>query len=205
MNLHVLPLAITMMAGPQIMCALVLLTARRPVAASGAFVAGVAVATCLGVVITTGLASALSLGAGHREGSFGKVLQYALVVVLVLLALRNWRNRETADPPAWLGSLQSAGPGRAFRAGLLLIGLFPSDVVVLFTVGITLSQDHAGPLAALPFVLATVLIAAAPLLTYLLVRDRAEAAVPVVRDWLTGHGWLVNIIVCLFFAVLILV
>jgi hypothetical protein len=52
--------------------------------------------------------------------------------------------------------------------------------------------------------LATILIAALPLLSYLLFRRRAERAMPKVRDWMNTHSWLVNIIVYIIFIILIL-
>ena len=91
-----------------------------------------------------------------------------------------------------------------FLAGLLLLSIFPSDFVVLMTVGVNLEQSDSSLLAALPFVAATVLIAALPVLSYLLFRRRAEVAMPKVRDWMNTHSWLVNIIVYVVFILLIL-
>ncbi|MDW6058357.1 GAP family protein [Streptomyces sp. FXJ1.4098] len=54
MDLQILPLAVTMMAGPQIVAAVILVTAPRPVRVSLAFLLGVAVATAAGVTITRG-------------------------------------------------------------------------------------------------------------------------------------------------------
>lgn len=206
MNLAVLPLAVTMMAGPQIMSALIFITARRAVAVSLAFVAGVAVAATVGVTITTWLAGHLPTGArlGSSGSSVGKIIEYGLVALLITMAIRNWVGRATIEPPKWLGTLMAAGPGKAFATGLLLIGLFPSDVVVMLTVGVDLARSGAQLTAALPFIGATVLIAALPLLAYLLFRGRAENAMPRVRDWMTGHSWLINIIVCVLFAALLL-
>ncbi|WP_245378381.1 GAP family protein [Kibdelosporangium banguiense] len=42
------------------------------------------------------------------------------------------------------------------------------------------------------------------MLCYILFRDRAEVLMPKVRDWMNERSWLVNIVVCLFFALLIL-
>jgi Sap, sulfolipid-1-addressing protein len=204
MNLNVLPLAITMMAGPQIMSALIFVTTKRAVATSAAFVAGVAIAATVGVAITTWLAGLLSLGDSSQANSTGKIIQYALVALLIAAAIKNWVKRETIEPPKWLGALMTAGPGKGFTTGLLLIGLFPSDVMVMLTVGVNVAQHHASFLSAWPFLVATVLIAALPLLGYLLFRNRAERIMPKVRDWMTSHSWLINIIVCLIFVVLIL-
>ena len=57
MSLEVLPLAITMMAGPQIMSAIVLVTSEGPVKKSFAFVMGVLLATAIGVAALTGILS----------------------------------------------------------------------------------------------------------------------------------------------------
>ena len=56
----------------------------------------------------------------------------------------------------------------------------------------------------MPFIVATILIAALPVLSYLLFHRRAERAMPKVRDWMNTHSWLVNIIVYVVFILLIL-
>ena len=47
MNLAILPLAITMLAGPQIMSAIIFVTSTKPVRISAAFITGVTIATTL--------------------------------------------------------------------------------------------------------------------------------------------------------------
>ena len=207
-GLNILPLAITMMAGPQIMSAFIFVTTPRPVRTSSAFLLGVAIAASVGVAIMLGLGTWLSsstdLGDSDDKGSAGQVIQYILVGLLVAAAAKNWLTRATAEPPKWLGTLMTADPRRAFKTGLLLIFLMPSDIVVMATVGIHLAQAGANYAQALPFIALTVLVAALPLLGLLLFRRRAERAMPAVRDWMNSHCWLVNIIVCVIFIVLIL-
>ena len=114
MNLQILPLAITMMAGPQIMSAIIFVTAPKALRVSIPFLAGVTIATTVGVAITTFLASLLSLGDPSDSGSTGHIIQYVLVGLLVALAVKNYLGRETAEPPRWLGALQQADARRAF-------------------------------------------------------------------------------------------
>ena len=204
MNIEVLPLAVTMMAGPQIMSAIIFVTAKRAVPVSAAFVAGVAIAVTLGTAITLALANELSLGDSSNSGSTGSVIQYVLVGLLVLAATKTYLGRETAEPPKMLGRLQEADAKLAFRTGVFLILLFPSDVLVLLTVGTNLAQSDSGVVDALPFIAATTLIAALPLLGYLLFHRRAVTAMPKVRDWMNANSWVVNIIACGIFIVLIL-
>jgi threonine/homoserine/homoserine lactone efflux protein len=203
MNLQILPLAITMMAGPQIMSAIIFVTAPKALRVSVPFLAGVAIATTVGVIITTTIASLLSLGDPSDSGSSGNIIQYVLVGLLVALAIKNYVGRETAEPPRWLGALQSADVKRAFMTGLLVILLMPSDIIIMLTVGTNLAQNNAGLVAALPFIGATVLVAALPLLFFVLFHRRAQQFMPKVRDWMNTHSWLVNIIVCGVFIALI--
>ena len=208
MSLAVLPLAITMNAGPQIMSAIIFVTASKPLKLSAYFLAGVAIAVTAGVTVTFALATLLGsgvpLGDSSDSGSIGNIIQYLLVGLLVFLSIKNYLGRETIEPPRWLGALQNAKPRTAFTTGLLLLSVFPSDLVILVTVGMNLAQQDASLLAAVPFILATILIAALPVLSYLLFRRRAQQAMPKVRDWMNKNSWLVNIIVYVVFILLIL-
>src|SRR5215211_4737055 len=208
MSLSVIPLAITMNAGPQILSAIIFVTALKPLKLSAFFLTGVVIAVTAGVTITYTLASALgnsvSLGSSSESGSLGNIIQYLLVGLLVFLAIKSYVRRETTEPPRWLGTLQNANPRTAFKTGLLLLSVFPSDFVILVTVGINLAQNNASLLAAVPFIAATVFIAALPVLSYLLFRRRAQRAMPKVRDWMNANSWLVNIIVYVIFILLIL-
>jgi len=203
MSQAILPLAITMMAGPQIMAAIIFVTAPKALRVSLPFLAGVTIATTVGVVITTTVASQLSLGDASDSRSSGNIIQYVLVGLLVALAVKNYLGRETVEPPRWLGALQNADAKRAFVTGLLVILLMPSDIIIMLTVGTNLAQSNAGLVAALPFIAATLLVAALPLLFFLLFHRRAQGFMPKVRDWMNSNSWLVNIIVCGVFIALI--
>jgi len=208
MSLQVLPLAITMMAGPQIMSAIIFVTHSRAVRVSLAFIAGVAIGVTLGVTVTRGLAALLgsntSLGGSGDAGSAGTIIQIGLVALLIAAAIRNYVKRATIEPPKWLGALMEADEKKAFTLGFLLLTIFPSDAIVLLTVGANLEQNGNSVIDALPFIGLTVLIATLPLLGYLLFRRRAVQAMPKVRDWMNSNSWLINIIVYGIFILLIL-
>lgn len=208
MNVDILPLAITMMAGPQIMSAIIFVTSERAVKTSIAFVLGVLLATAIGVLALRGILSlfsdSVSLGDASDNGSEGQIIQFALVALLIAAAIKNYVRRETVEPPKWIGKLQEADASQAFRTGLLVILFMPSDLIVMLTVATNLEQNGESFPAALPFVLLTALIAALPLLSYLIFHRRAVHAMPKLRDWMNANSWLVNIIVCVIFIVLIL-
>ncbi|MBA6433751.1 GAP family protein [Streptomyces sp. GMR22] len=208
MGLQVLPLAVTMMAGPQIVAAVVLVTTARPVRVCLAFLLGVAIATAAGVALARGifalLGQAIAPGDSSDRGVAAVVVQLVLVGLLALVSVKNVVKRQTVEPPKWLGSLMEADPRKALTTGFLIILLMPSDIAVMLTVGANLEQHDADWTAALPFIAATLLIAALPLLVYLLLGDRARRAMPRLREWLTTHSWVVNVAACLIFIVLIL-
>jgi hypothetical protein len=207
MNLDILPLAIPMMAGPQLMLAIDFVTGSKPVKVSAAFIAGVAIATIVGVAIAFAtvllLGSSIRVGDSSRNATSGHVIQYVLVGLLVL----NYVRRETIEPPKWLGRLLSADSKKALVTGLLVILLVPSDMIIMLTVGVNLAQGgfewFCGLVAALPFIGATVLLAALPLLLFLLFQRRAQRLMPHVRDWMTSNSWMINIIFCGVFIALI--
>ena len=149
MSLAVIPLAITMNAGPQIMSAIIFVTANKPLKLSAYFMTGVVIAVTVGVTITYTLATVLgnsvSLGDSSDNGSLGNIIQYLFVGLLVFLSIKNYLGRETIEPPRWLGAMQNAGPRTAFMTGLLLLSVFPSDFVILMTVGINLAQQERLP------------------------------------------------------------
>ena len=64
-------------------------------------------------------------------------------------------------------------------------------------------SSKSGFFSALPFIGATILVAALPLLLFLLFHTRAQKFMPKVRDWMNANSWLVNIIVCGVFILLI--
>ncbi|GAA0686792.1 hypothetical protein GCM10009548_67730 [Streptomyces malaysiensis subsp. malaysiensis] len=208
MELQVLPLAVTMMAGPQIVAAVILVTTARPVRVCLAFLLGVAVATAVGVALARWifalLGQSVAPGSPSDRGAAATVVQLVLVGLLALVAVKNVVKRRTVEPPKWLGSLLEAGPRKALTTGFLIILFMPSDIAVMLTVGANLEQHGAEWTAALPFIAATVLIAALPLLVYLLLGGRAQRAMPRVRQWLTTHSWVVNAAACLIFIALIL-
>jgi Sap, sulfolipid-1-addressing protein len=207
MSQEILPLAITMMAGPQIMSAIIFLTTAKPVAVSAAFLTGVLVAATIGTGIAVALAALLGnsvdFGDPSDAGSTGNLIQYGLIALLVLFALKNWRGRATSEPPAWLGTLQEATPGKGLKIGLLVILCMPSDIVIMLTVGANIEHHDNDFAEAIPFLLLTLLVAAVPLLAFLLFHHRALEVMPKVRAWMNGNSWLVNIIVAGIFIVLI--
>ena len=197
--LTVLPLAVVMVAGPQLLSGIFLATSEQWRRNSAAFVAGAALS------ITLVVTAAYFLATGARSaGASNPTLSSVVLMILVVAAINVYRTRETAEPPAWMGKLTGANPRFAFRLGFLLLGLFPTDVLTSVAVGTTLSSEGAPLLDATGFVLATLLLLALPSLAVVALGERGEQLLPKARDWMTDNAWVVNEFVIGIFVVLTL-
>jgi hypothetical protein len=209
MQLDILPLAVTMMIGPQILSSIIFITSKRnPVKVSLSYLAGLLFATSTGIIAVFTIARifGLSADASGKAPKASVVVEIILVGLLVLLSLRSCLTRKTAKQPKWLANLQNAKPGGAFKTGLLLICLMPMDIIIMLTVGLHIAAHGSDPLDllnALPFLAAMMLIAGFPLLSYLLLGNRAGSTMSNIRDWMKRDSWLVNIIIYFFFIYLV--
>ena len=200
-----LPLAITMLVGPQIITALLLTTAKTVVKPSLAFVAGVGAATTAGTVLAYGIATVFGIGAGDvaKHSDAANVIETIVVLLLILATLRTFIRRKTITLPAWLGKVENATPGTAFKYGLLLILLMPSDIVIMATVGLHRASHSSTAVDFVPFIALVTLVATLPLLAYLIFRKKAVVAMPKVRRWIDANSWVISIAAYLIFIALL--
>jgi Sap, sulfolipid-1-addressing protein len=202
----VLPMAFVMVAGPQIVTAILLATGMRPRRDSAFFLLGAGVATFIGVTgsyFLTGLVKrgGAPLGADARVT---RAIDAAIIVLLVLLAWKASRARGHSQPPRWMAKLERASPLVALRIGFLLFLLLPGDLISMFTVGAYLAHHGAPWWHGLVFVAVTVVLAGVPLLLLLALGKRAHALLPKARDWMTKNSWIVSEIVIGFFLLMTL-
>jgi hypothetical protein len=192
--LALLPMAIVMIAGPQILSAIFLATSERWKSNSIAYVLGAALS------ITIVVSIAFFAGGGKPGGGDGNDTIYWIVLGLLVIAmLRTYLRRGESEPPKWMGRLQEASPRFAFALGFLLLGVFPTDILTSAAVGTTLAADGDPWWHAFPFVALTVVLLATPLLTLVVLGERGQALLPKARRWMTDNSWLVNELVLLLF------
>nr|WP_256397862.1 GAP family protein [Halohasta litorea] len=185
---------VVMVAGPQILSAIFLATSQQWRRNSTAFVAGA------GLSITLVITVAYILGIGTvGQGGSNTTLSVIILVVLLAAMIDTYRTREEAEPPEWMGKLETASPRFSFRLGFLLLGFFPTDVLTSITVGSYLAATGARWVEALPFVFLTLFVLALPALVLLAFGERAETFLPKTRSWMETNSWIVNEVVIVFF------
>ncbi len=202
----VLPMAFVMVAGPQIVTAILLATSERARRDSAFFLLGAGAATAIGVTAAYGLVGLLGKHASRMPGDarFERAVDLAIVALLALLAWKVFRKRHDTEPPRWMAKLETATPLFALKMGFLLFLLLPGDLVSMATVGAYLVHHDAPWWHSLLFVAFTVLLAGLPLLFLLLLGRRAAQALPKARAWMTGNAWIVSEIVIGFFLLMTL-
>jgi threonine/homoserine/homoserine lactone efflux protein len=194
----VIPAAIGMMLGPQIISSIFLATSKKPRPNSLAYISGVFLASTIGMLIA--FYSARLFGAATDNSEKGQdALTYLIVALLVFLSIKTFLERKTAKTPEWMGTLQEAEPKFAFRLGLTLILLMPTDIIIMLSAGAYLVLNEFAFTESFLLIGATTLVAALPLLAIVLVGPRADEAMPHIREWMSKNSWLISIIVYVFF------
>lgn len=201
---QVLPLAIVMIAGPQILSPIFLATSERWRANSTAYVFGAALSISFVVVVAYLLGNSLGGGDGLLGASAKQLLHVVVLVLLLYASVDTYRKRNMTEPPAWMGKLTTATPRFSFRLGFLLLGFFPTDIVTSMSVGTYLAANDDPVTDAAGFVLLTLFILALPSLGVVVLGERAEAALPQIRDWMSDNSWIISEAVIVLFIVLTL-
>jgi hypothetical protein len=196
--LQILPLAFVMIAGPQIITSFFLATSERWAAASLAYIAGAATSVTTFVTIAY-LVAAGAKSAADNDHTTNLALDWTILVLLLVLIARVYLTRKTSTPPKWMGRLQQAQPKFAFTLGLLLLGVFPTDILTSVTAGLHVARNDDSWWHCLPFVALTLLFLGVPALGVILLGTRADAVLPKVRNWMTQQSWVVSEVVLVFF------
>ncbi|RKD89265.1 GAP family protein [Halopiger aswanensis] len=197
----VLPLAIVMIAGPQILSSIFLATSEQWRTNSVAYVFGATLSISSVVVVAYRLGNSIS-GGGFLGARAKHLLYVAVLVLLLFAAVDTYRKRAVSEPPEWMGKLAGATPRFSFRLGFLLLGFFPTNIITSVSVGTYLAANDAPVTDATGFVLLTLFILALPSLGVLLLGARAEAALPELRDWMDDNSWIISEAVIVLFVVL---
>ena len=85
------------------------------------------------------------------------------------------------------------------RLGFLLILLMPTDIAATISTANLMNESGLDAIDGWPLVAGTVLLMALPFLCYMLLGQRARDAMPGIKEWLTTHSWLVNLVVIVYF------
>ena len=204
-GVSILPLALTVMLGPQILVAILLVTTKKPVQSSLVYI----LAVTLTIICTTTLAYfIISISGIHHVshgGGKGSILKYILVGLLAFAMIRTFINRKKLTAmPKWMSNITTSSLKRIFVIGVMLIAFVPTDIAMALTVGGFIVHSNGVLSDAIPFFSLVTLIASIPLIMFLSMGKRGEQNMERINTWLNSHGWVVNMIIYPLFIYLLL-
>jgi threonine/homoserine/homoserine lactone efflux protein len=194
----VLPLGLGVALSPVPIIAVVLMLASPRGRFNGpAFVAG----WVLGLSLVGTVVLVISAGAGASDDRAGPatwvdVVKLVLGVALIGLAARQWRGRPRGDDapalPAWMSSIDSFGPGRAFGLAVLLSAVNPKNLLLVVAAATAIAQtgvDAGGQAVALAvFVVLGTVGPGLPLGISYALGARSAHVLEALRRWMAAHN-----------------
>jgi threonine/homoserine/homoserine lactone efflux protein len=203
---QVLPLAVVVALSPVPIIAVVLMLGTPRARVNGpAFLLGWALGlTVVGALVLV-VAGAAKASENEEPATWVHVLKLALGLLLVLLAVKQWRGRPRRgaenDLPAWMKKVDTFTPGRTIAVAAALSGVNPKNLVVVVAAGAAIAQtgidtsEQAIALAA--FVLVATLGPGLPVAAYFLLGDRARRLLDELKAWMGAHSAAIMAVLCL--------
>jgi len=163
----------------------------------------------LGLAIVGTIVLAVAGGAGADDGGEPATwvgwLKLVLGVLLLLVAVRQWRGRPRAGEagvlPKWMQTIDQFTPGRAFGISAALSGINPKNL--LLTAGAATAIAQSGidtgeqAIALGVFILVGTLGPAAPVAMYFALGARAEHVLDDLKAWMAAHNAAIMAVLCL--------
>jgi hypothetical protein len=204
----VLPFAIGIAISPvPIIAVILVLFSSRAKVNGPAFLAGWVLGVAIVSIVVYLIAEANDASdtdSGASETTFW--IKLVLGVLLVLLAVRNWRSQSDdteKKPPKWMASIGSFTPVKAAGLALLLSAVNPKNLALSLAAGGNLAQDNvSGAEAAVGLVVFVVVASlgiAVPVIFYLVGGDKAARVLDGWKTWLSAHNAAVMSVLFLVF------
>ena len=192
-----------------IIAVVLMLTSTKARSNGPAFLAGWLIG--LAVVGVIGLAVAGPAGASSSgaPATWVSWLKIGLGVLLLLVALRQFRGRPGADEdppmPKWMTTIDQVKAPTAGGVGAVLAGANPKNLLLAVAGAATIAQTGISggeqALAYLVFAVIATVGVAAPVVIYLAMGDRAPEVLGRLKDWMSHNNAVIMSILCLIIGV----
>ncbi len=189
-----LPLAVGVAISPiPIIATILMLLAPKAGSTSVGFLIGWVVGIVVATVLFTVLAATAGLdGDSSGPSSTASWIKIVLGVLLLLLAVKQWRSRprpgEDATLPKWMSAIDSFTLPKALGLGFLLSAVNPKNLLMCVAAGTivggsTLATGEQAVAVAIYTLLAACTVAI-PVVGYLVASERLRAPLEELRVWL---------------------
>jgi hypothetical protein len=209
----ILPLALGVMISPvPIIAVIVMLFTPRATANGLSFLAGWVIGLAIVSAVVYVIADGADVGSDSSASDGASTVKLVIGVALVLLAVRQWRNRprsgETPPMPKWMHAIDAVTPVRAIGLGILLSAINPKNLLLTVAAATAVAQvaglstaDAVVTLAV--FVLVASLSIAVPVVVVLVAGDRAQRVLDAWKVWLEQNNATVMTVLLLVIGVVV--
>jgi Kef-type K+ transport system membrane component KefB len=132
------------------------------------------------------------------------VLKVVLGLLLVLIAIKQFRGRprgdEDAPMPKWMGAIEGFTPGKALAAGAVLAGANPKNFLLAVGGAAAIAQtgipSGEQAIAYAVFALIATIGVAVPVIIFFALGDRAAAVLGNLKDWMGHNNAVIMAVLC---------
>jgi hypothetical protein len=164
------------------------------------------------VALFTLLADLLPTQDSGGSSLVASVIKMVIGVLLVVLALTQWRGRpargDRAELPKWMTGVDSMTSGKALVLGVLLSAVVPKNLLIALSAGLIVgAAGFSGGQAALVIVLFTAIAAstvAVPVVAHLVAPARMRGPLERLREWLVENNVAIMVVVLLVIGVVMI-
>jgi threonine/homoserine/homoserine lactone efflux protein len=192
---------------PIVAVVLMLVSARARVNGP-AFLAGwVASLVAIGVVVLVVL-SPSEVTSGGEPATWSGWAKIGLGVLLVGVAVRQWRARPGPDDapamPKWMGAIDNVSPPKALGAGALLAGVNPKNLILALSAALAIAQAGVSggqqAVAYAVFVVIGSIGVGVPVVLFFALGDRSRDMLERLKAWMGRHNHAIMSVICLVIA-----
>jgi Sap, sulfolipid-1-addressing protein len=140
------------------------------------------------------------------------VIKIVIGVLLVVLALRQWRGRPASDDrielPKWMAGVDSMMPGKALVLGVLLSAVVPKNLLLAASAGVILGEARLSVGQASVVIVVFTAIAtstvAVPIVANVVAPSRTRSPFERLREWLVENNVAIMVLVLLVIGVVMI-
>jgi threonine/homoserine/homoserine lactone efflux protein len=208
-----LPAAIGVAISPMPIVAVVLMlvSARGRVNGPSFLVGWWAGIAIVGTVVLV-VAGSAGTGSSAQPATWVGTLQLILGILLLLVAVRQWRGRpregEESPQPKWMGALDRFGPLKAAGAGLLLSAVNPKNLLLVVAGATAIAQaglSGGGEAVALViFILIASIGVGAPVVLYFAAGKNSRQRLDSLKGWMARNNSIIMAVLLLVIGVKLL-
>lgn len=194
---ELLPLALGVAISPiPVIAVILMLMSPRARSTAVGFLTGWLGGIIVATTVFTLLSSLLPDGAGGGPHPIRGIINLVLGVLLLFVAVRQWRQRprEGQEPalPEWMRAVDAMGFGQALGLAVLLVAVNPKNLVMSASAGLTVGSSGLSPGASAAVVVLFALLAGVTILVpvagFFLAEDRFRAPLDEFRGWLVQEN-----------------